>query len=176
MKENEDDTNKWEDIPCSWIGQKHSVKMSILPKAIYRFNVIPVKISTAFFHRTRNNPKTCMDPQRTPESQSGLAKNQNQNPKTGGIKIPDFKLYYKAAVIKTVWYWHKNGHIDGCLAGSVGSESDFSPGRDLMVPGFKPRVALAAVSTEPASDPLSSSLSAPPTAPLPRHRPVHALS
>ena len=85
MKEIKDDTNRWRDIPCSWIGRINIVKMTILLKAIYRFNAIPIKLPMAFFYGTRTtNLKICMETQKTPNSQSSLeGKNlswRNQTP------------------------------------------------------------------------------------------------
>ena len=73
MKEIKDDTNRWRDIPCSWIGRINTVKMTILTKAIYRFNAIPIKLSMAFFTELeQKNLKIYMETKKTPNSQSSL--------------------------------------------------------------------------------------------------------
>ena len=74
MKEVVDDTNRWKDIPCSWIERINVIKITILPKAIYRFNVIYWN-TDGIFHRTRiSNSRIGMETQKTPNNQNNLEK------------------------------------------------------------------------------------------------------
>ena len=76
VKEIKEDTNRWRNIPCSWIGIINIVKMSILPKAIYRFNAI-YQATNGIFQRTRtNNVTISMEIQKTSNSQSNLEKEE----------------------------------------------------------------------------------------------------
>ena len=104
-KEIKEDLRRWKDFPCSWIGRINIVKMAILTKAIYRFSAIGIKIPTQTFTEIKraickfisNNKK------------HRIAKTILNNKRTsGGITMPDPKMYYREIVIKTSWYWYSD--------------------------------------------------------------------
>ena len=102
------ETNRWRNRPCSWTGRINIVKINILPRVTYRFNAMPIKLPKVFFReREKIISQFVWKYKKKKKSQTAkaiLIKNHG----AGVINLPDFRLYYKATVIKAVWYFHKD--------------------------------------------------------------------
>ena len=108
MKKIKDNIKTCRSSPCSWVGRIDIVKMTTT-KCNLQIQCDPYQITNGIFHRTRTKISHFIWKHKRPQIVKAVLRKKYG---AGRINLPDFRLYYKSTVIKTVWYWHKNREID----------------------------------------------------------------